>query len=111
MARRAEREMVADDIAHDERPHRGRDFTVPHGELGGRVIGQRIGAVLRFQQQRECRVAADVDPFDRIHLDGDIQAHGDVPAGEARNVYAIFALAATAARGRPVVISAWHRTH
>ena len=33
-------------------------------------------ARLRFQQQRERRVAADIDPLDRIHLHGDVQAHG-----------------------------------
>jgi hypothetical protein len=31
---------------------------------------------LRLQEQREGRITADVDPFDRIHLDGDVQAHG-----------------------------------
>jgi hypothetical protein len=34
-------------------------------------------ALLRFQQQGEGRVALDVDPLDRIHLDSDFKAHGD----------------------------------
>ena len=45
-----------------------------------------MGARLRFQQQRERRVAADIDPLDRIqHLHGDIQAH-DIGAGKADRV-------------------------
>jgi len=34
-----------------------------------------VGAGLRFQQQRERRIAADIDPLDRVHLYGDVQAH------------------------------------
>ena len=76
MARLAEREMVAGDVAHRERPHRGRHFAAAQDEPVGRVIGEGIGAALRLQQQRERRIAADVDPLDRVHLDGDVQAHG-----------------------------------
>jgi hypothetical protein len=32
-------------------------------------------AALRLQQQRESRIAADIDPLDRVHLYGDVQAH------------------------------------
>ena len=32
-------------------------------------------ARLGLQQQREGRIAADVDPLDRVHLHGDIQRH------------------------------------
>ena len=67
-----------------------------------------MAARLRFQQQRERRVAADIDPLDRIHLHGDVQAH-DIGAGQgaiewrvgtaiAGNVYAIFVRAATIGR-------------
>ena len=76
MPRLAERDMVAGDIAHHQRPHRGRHFAVAQAQPVGRVIGQRVGARLRFQQQRERRIAADIDPLDRIHLHGDVQAHG-----------------------------------
>ena len=34
-----------------------------------------MAAVLRFQQQRKGRIAADVDPLDRVHLHGDVQGH------------------------------------
>ena len=76
--RLAQREMVARDIAHLERPHRGRHFAVAQRQPVGRVIGQRVAARLRFQQQREGRIAADIDPLDRVHLHGDVQAHGTV---------------------------------
>ena len=44
----------------------------------GRVIGERVAALLRLQQQREGGIALDVDPLDRIHLHRDFQAHGDL---------------------------------
>jgi hypothetical protein len=34
-----------------------------------------VTALLRFEQQREGRIAADVDPVDRVHLNGDVQTH------------------------------------
>jgi len=43
-----------------------------HRQPVGRVIGQRMRARLRFEQQREGRIPADIDPLDRIHLYGDI---------------------------------------
>jgi hypothetical protein len=39
------------------------------------VIGKVVTAFLRLQQQGEGRVAFNVDPFDRIHLHGDFEAH------------------------------------
>ena len=76
--RLAEREMVAGDVAHRERPHRGGHLAVAQRQPVGRVIGQRMAAALRFQQQRERRIAADVDPLDRVHLHGDVQAHESI---------------------------------
>jgi hypothetical protein len=35
-----------------------------------------VPALLRFQQESEGRIAADIDPLDRVHLHGDIQGHG-----------------------------------
>jgi hypothetical protein len=34
-----------------------------------------MAARLRFQEQGERRIAANIDPLDWIHLDGDVQAH------------------------------------
>ena len=76
MPRLAQGDMVAGDIAHHQRPHRGRHLAVAQAQAIGRVIGQRVGALLRFQQQRKRRIAADIDPLDRIHLHGDVQTHG-----------------------------------
>ena len=68
--------MIAGRVAHRERPHAGRHFAVAHRQMVGRIIGQRVAAGLRLQQQRESGIAADIDPLDRIHLDGDVQGHG-----------------------------------
>jgi hypothetical protein len=35
-----------------------------------------MAAPLRLQQQSESRIAADIDPLDRVHLHGDFEAHG-----------------------------------
>ena len=72
----AEGEMIAGDIAHRERLHRGRHLAVAQRQPVRRVIGQRMLAPLRFQQQRQRRIATDIDSFDRIHLHGDVQGHG-----------------------------------
>ncbi len=49
-----------------------------HRHAVGRVIAEPMAARLRFQQQRERRIAADVDPLDRVHLNRDAQRHGRV---------------------------------
>ena len=73
--RLAEREMIADLVAHGEQLHRRHQFLAAQRELVRRVIGKAVAALLRFQQQREGRIAADVDARDGVHLDGDIQFH------------------------------------
>ena len=45
-------------------------------EMVRRVIEQVVAAPLRLQHQREGRIAADVDPRDVVHLDGDFERHG-----------------------------------
>ena len=71
----AEREMIALLVAHGERLHGG-EHAVPHQRQPvGRVVGERVAARLRLQQQRKGRIAADVDPLDRVHLHGDVQGH------------------------------------
>ena len=44
-------------------------------EIGGRVIENVVPALLRFEQKRESRVADDVDPVDRVHLNGNAKGH------------------------------------
>ena len=87
--RLAEREMVAVRVAHLERLHRREHPAVQQREPVGRVIGDRMAALLRFQQQREGGIAADVDPLDRVHLHGDVQASSTgvhTAIGEGRHV-------------------------
>ena len=79
-------EVIARDIAAGQRPHRGRDLAVTQREPVGRVIGQRMKKGKRASSnKRERRVAADIDPLDRIHLHGDIQAH-DIRRDESDRV-------------------------
>ena len=70
--RLAEREMVADLVAHGQHLDRGHQLLAAQRELVGGVVGQRVAALLRFQQQRKGRIAADVDARDGVHLDGDV---------------------------------------
>ena len=45
-------------------------------EIGRRVIENVVPALLRFEQNRESAVAANVDPVDRVHLAGNAKGHG-----------------------------------
>jgi hypothetical protein len=67
--------MVARLVAHLERLHRREHLRAPQREPVRGVVGDGVAALLRFQQQGEGGVAPDIDPLDRIHLHGDIQAH------------------------------------
>jgi hypothetical protein len=67
--------MVAGFVAHRDRPYARRNLAVTQHQLFGRVIGERMAARLRFQKQGKSGIAANIDPFDWIHLNGDIQGH------------------------------------
>ena len=56
------------DVAHRERLNRRVEIAAPLGHAVGGIIGETVTARLRLEQQREGRVAANVDPLDRIHL-------------------------------------------
>ena len=45
------------------------------GELLRQVVEQRMAARLRLERQRESGIGINVDALDRIHLDGDGEAH------------------------------------
>src|SRR5262249_19872700 len=75
----AERKMVARLVAHLERLQSRRDDPVAHREAIGRVIEERVPTPLRLKQQREGRVARDVDALDWVHLDRDLQGHPSLP--------------------------------
>ena len=70
--------MVALLVAHRERPHGRKQRAVAQRHPVGRVIGELVAARLRFEQEGEGRIAADIDPLDRVHLDGDEERHGTV---------------------------------
>ena len=76
--RLAEGEVIAGLVAHGEKLDRRHQLLALQRELVGRVVGQPVAALLRFQQQREGRIAADVDARDGVHLDGDVQFHAGV---------------------------------
>ena len=67
--------MVAGLVAHAERLHRGEHAVLHHRHAVGRVVAELVAARLRLQQQRKGRIAADVDPLDRVHLHRDVQCH------------------------------------
>ncbi len=73
--RLAERKMIADLVADLEVLHGRENPRGTHRQPVGRVIADRMATPLRFQQQRKGRIAADVDPLDRVHLYGDFQRH------------------------------------
>ena len=58
-----------------------------------------MAALLRLQQQREGRIAANVDPFDRVHLDGYIEFHGMFRCGLLLLFYMLASNAADKCRG------------
>ena len=45
-------------------------------EVPGLVVVERVAALLRLEPQHEGAVRVDVDGGDRIHLNGDGEAHG-----------------------------------
>ena len=71
--------MIADLVAHGQHLDRRHQFLAAQRELVRGVVGKAVAALLRFQQQRKGRIAADVDTRDGVHLDGDIQFHGVGP--------------------------------
>jgi hypothetical protein len=74
-ARLAEREMVAGFVTYRQGLNGREDAALDLRQPVRRVVGQAVPACLRLEQHRKRRVAADVDPLDRVHLHGDIQRH------------------------------------
>jgi hypothetical protein len=67
--------MVPFLVAHVQRLHRRKETRPTQRQAIGRVIRDFVISPLRLQQQGKRGIAANVDPFDRIHLNGDFQAH------------------------------------
>ena len=64
---------IAGPVAHPKRPHRRKHLAVPKRHPVRRVIGDIMPPLLGFEQQREGRIAADIDPLDRVHLHRDFE--------------------------------------
>ena len=54
----------------------GEQLAVQQSELVRRVIGDAVAALLRLQQQSKCRIAANIDADDRVHLNANAKGHG-----------------------------------
>ena len=51
------------------------ELVAVEGEIRGRVIENIMPAFLRFEQDRERRITANIDAIDRIHLHCDAKIH------------------------------------
>ncbi len=59
-----------------QRPAPGQDAAFLQRQHLGRVVPEAVAAGLGLHHHQEGGVGLDVDPFDGIHLDGDLQRHG-----------------------------------
>jgi hypothetical protein len=62
------RKMVPESVAYGKGLHGGENLTIAQSDAIRRVVEERVSALLRLEEQSERGIAADVDPFDRIHL-------------------------------------------
>ena len=62
-------------VAHGHFLDAGKDLSAQQRQPVRRVVEERVAAPLRFERQRERRVAGDVDRRNMVHLDGDLQRH------------------------------------
>ena len=69
--------MVAGAVLDGEAVAFGHELAVAEREIGGRVVEHVVPAPLRLEQEREGRIAPDIDALDRVHLEGDLEGHGD----------------------------------
>ena len=79
---RAEAAMIVRLVADLKRLDRREELVAVERQPVRRVIDNRMASRLRFQKQRKCRIAADVDPLDRIHLYGNLERHRSLRASK-----------------------------
>jgi hypothetical protein len=80
----AQRGVIAALATHLQRPRLGAHHPVPKRQMLRQIVQQGVAARLRLKRQGEGRVGVDIHRFDRIHLDGNGQAHRDLlSSGEA----------------------------
>ncbi len=68
----AQRKMVALIIAYRQWAHHREHLAIDERHPIGRVVENFMSPHLGFQEQRKGRIATDIDPLDRVHLNGDI---------------------------------------
>ena len=68
--------MVAWLVLHGQAVAERDDLAVAEREIVRRVVEHVVAAPLRFEQEREGRIAPDIDALDRVHLEGDFEGHG-----------------------------------
>ena len=67
--------MVAGPVLDGEAVALRHELAVAERKVGGRVVEHVMAAPLRFEQERESRIAPDIDALDRVHLEGDFEGH------------------------------------
>jgi hypothetical protein len=77
---RAEVRMRAGLALHRHGPAAGADPPVLQRQLVGGVDPERMAARLGLLHHQEGGVGLDVHRFQRVHLHGDLQRHGGLPA-------------------------------
>src|SRR4029079_16039014 len=81
IARMREAIVIFRRILHSETMAAGNQPAVAEREVGRRVIEYVVAAMLRLEQQREGRIAPDIDALDRVHREGDFEGHGVLIVG------------------------------
>ncbi len=72
---RPQGEVVALVLAHRDRLDGRPDMPIAHCQTVGCVVIEEMAALLGLEHQRKGRIAADDDPRDMVHLDGDFEGH------------------------------------
>jgi hypothetical protein len=67
--------VIAAHVAQNERAHPGQQRSLAKREIARPVIEELVSASLGLDPERERGIGADVDTFDRIHLDRDGERH------------------------------------
>src|SRR5690349_6538510 len=67
--------MIAALVLDSERSRAGDHDRIPEREVARAVVKELVAAGLSLESEREGGIRGDLDPLDRVHLDGDSQGH------------------------------------
>ena len=73
---RARREMIAAFAPHGKRPRGGAELIALQHKLTRQIVEQVMSALQPFQRHHEAGIGIDIDRFQRVHLERDIERHG-----------------------------------